>query len=326
MASKHHYGSLPVLIGTCNRYEHFRKLVQSLARCYGAADLDLYVALDAPFSPEVTKENKKILKFCNQKHGFKKVTILKRKRNLGPTKNFESALKKIFLTYPAAIILEDDNVVSKNFLLYMNQASRYFWEDRNCLGISAYSVTTKSKRFLTDIYRDFYYSGWGVVHFRGRGPSAFSGRSVLPDPVFLSASKLIKCLRIAPHIFRIYMEGFLQGRTHGDIQFSIYALKHRGYFVHPVNTKTINHGLDGSGVRCGRDSMDLPTAMRNQNQKKFFLCPDTMADMYYRDVYTKWHLKNQRIRRYRIFTLYLKYLYHSLRGIVRIFTNNTFCS
>ena len=38
----------PVIIPTLNRYEHFRKCLESLEACTGAEKTDVYVALDFP--------------------------------------------------------------------------------------------------------------------------------------------------------------------------------------------------------------------------------------------------------------------------------------
>ena len=49
----------PVIIPTLNRYEHFRKCLESLEACTGAEKTDVYVALDFPPSEKYVEGWKK---------------------------------------------------------------------------------------------------------------------------------------------------------------------------------------------------------------------------------------------------------------------------
>lgn len=306
---------LPVLIGTCNRPKHLRKLLDSLARCYGAEKTTVYLAVDAPFSQEVSKAHKKVLHICKKKYPFRKTIIIQRKKNLGPAKNFYLARERIFRFSHSLILLEDDNVVAKNFLLFMNQANFCFVADPRCYAICAYHLKDEVRReSAADIYRVFNFAGWGVVLFRDRAPQQVPRFPHPPNPVFLNPKKLYICLRFAPHIFRIYMEAYLRGVSHTDIEFSLYGLARGLYCVYPTLTKTINRGFDGSGHRCSDQQIELPKKFTSQSQKSFVFGPDPDTDLFYLKQNAAWHFRNQGIRRYRIFSLLVKYLYHSLRG------------
>ena len=71
----------PVLIPTCNRFEHFRNLVTSLQACPEAKKTHLYVALDAPYSPSVIASNRRIASLADRLKGFGAVTVWKRDQN-----------------------------------------------------------------------------------------------------------------------------------------------------------------------------------------------------------------------------------------------------
>jgi membrane glycosyltransferase len=110
----------PVIIPTCNRWQHFQNLVRSLQACPWAEKTHLYIALDAPFSEAVVEENRRILQISEQLTGFARVTIWQRESNLGAVQNITDAVDQVFQNHDRLILLEDDNIVAKNFFLFMN--------------------------------------------------------------------------------------------------------------------------------------------------------------------------------------------------------------
>ena len=131
----------PVIIPTCNRWQHFQNLAHSLQACPLAEQTHLYIALDAPFSEAVVEENRRILQIAEQLTGFGQVTIWKRESNLGAVRNIAEAVDQVFQNHDRLIFLEDDNVVAKNFLLFMNQAMDAFASDSRCFSVSGYHFT-----------------------------------------------------------------------------------------------------------------------------------------------------------------------------------------
>ena len=75
----------PVFIPTLNRHQHLRQCLESLARCTGAGQTEVYVALDYPPSEKYVegwKVNKEFLENCGD-FGFKKLHLIERSENYG---------------------------------------------------------------------------------------------------------------------------------------------------------------------------------------------------------------------------------------------------
>ena len=115
----------PVVIPTLNRYEHFKRCLESLERCSGAEYTDVYIGLDYPPSDKYIEGWKLIDEYLikkEAKNGFKKLIIKRRKTNCGvggPTDNGELLVKEILMDYDRYIFTEDDNEFSPNFLEYV---------------------------------------------------------------------------------------------------------------------------------------------------------------------------------------------------------------
>ena len=76
--------------------------------------------------------------------GFKSVTIFKSKVNKGLAESIIDGVSKIIKTHGKVIVLEDDLVVSKNFLNFMNEALDYYYKHPKVFSISGYSFNLKA--------------------------------------------------------------------------------------------------------------------------------------------------------------------------------------
>ena len=76
----------PVVIPTLNRYEHFRRCLESLERCTGAEKTNIYVGLDYPPSDKYVEGWKKIDCYLAEKeknNGFNRLIVYRRTHNCG---------------------------------------------------------------------------------------------------------------------------------------------------------------------------------------------------------------------------------------------------
>lgn len=282
-------GSVPILIITCNRFEHFRNLVTSLQQCHRANNTHLYIALDGPFSDAVKSDNEKILCFAKDIAGFEKVTLFKREKNLGPRKNMAEAVESIFRENDRFILLEDDLVVARNFLLFMNQAMDAFGKDPNCFSVSGYHFeATANSAPAVDFYQLPYFSAWGVGFFRDRFVYPYSNLGKRASGYFLNPINYMKSNQIDRRLFPQHLNCRIQGVIHGDIFYRLHCLINNLYTVFPSSTKVINRGFDGTGINCGALINPFHQFFENEQQDKFCFSPNKEADTYYQRQNCKW--------------------------------------
>lgn len=243
--------------------------MRSLEKCALAGKTHCFIAVDYPPERKMHNEHKTILRLCKKKWTFIKTDILVREKNLGPVENYENALSKIFRNYENVIVLEDDNIVAKNFLVFMNQALIHFAKKKACLGICGHSFSQINKKHSIDVYKAFYFSGWGCGMYKNRRSAYKSAQANKFSSCFLNPKKLYSCLKFHPHIFRIYVESIIRKQSYGDVNLSVHALAKNLFFCYPANTKVINRGHDGTGFRIRRKSHPFPRFFKNENQKKF---------------------------------------------------------
>jgi len=299
----------PVIIPTCNRSEHFQNLVHSLQACPLAEQTHLYIALDAPFSEAVEDDNRRILEFAENITGFARVTIWKREWNLGAVGNIAEAVDQVFQNHDRLIFLEDDNVVAKNFLLFMNQAMDAFASDRRCFSVSGYHfMPNQNESPRADIYRSPFFTAWGVGLFRDRFAHAASLQGPRPSLFFLSPLNLLRAYRLHPRLFSMYMEAWLQDKVYGDIVYRIHSLKNGLYTIFPSSTKVINQGFDGSGLHCGKNEKAVHKNFEGEEQRQFDFSTHHEVDAYFQQANRRWFSDRRKVKLSHTLSLYWRYL------------------
>lgn len=284
------FGKLaPVIIPTCNRSQHFQNLVHSLQACLLAEETHLYIAIDAPFSEAVAGENRQILQIAEELTGFGQVTIWKRESNLGAVRNIREAVDQVFQNNERLIFLEDDNVVAKNFLLFMNQAMDTFASDSRCFSVSGYHfMPTQDDDPKSDMYRSPFFSAWGVGLFRSRyfPPVRLWSRRL--SAYFLNPFHYWKANQIDRRLFPMYLEARKRGAVHGDVLYRLYCLENKLFSVFPTATKVINRGFDGSGINCGVLDKPFHDHFEREDQEVFCFVPEPKTDFFFQQQNCRW--------------------------------------
>ncbi|MCK8622336.1 hypothetical protein [Prevotella sp. E13-27] len=159
----------PVYIPTLNRFEHFKRCLESLERCTDADKTDVYVGLDYPPSEKYVEGWKKIDKYLSEKekkHGFKNLYVRRRDHNCGVgTVNSNSMLllQEIRQSYDRYIITEDDNEFSPNFLSYCNWGLEYSKNDDRILAVCGFNIV-ETPNIKNNVYTyNKAYCAWGAA-------------------------------------------------------------------------------------------------------------------------------------------------------------------
>jgi hypothetical protein len=244
----------PILIPTLNRYEHFKRCVNSLKECEFSSNSDLFIALDYPLKDSHWKGYVEILNFIDGLNGFKSVNIIKREYNMGAYKNSEDALKFIFSKYDILIFTEDDNVFSKDFLHFINTGLSKYRYNEQIFSICGYNYPTKMpKSYKDEIYIWQGYSAWGVGLWRDKFLKIDWSEEIVQSSVkdFLkNYFKIFEFNKIANIYLPALLNMYNRKLIHGDIYICMNQFLNNMYSVFPVQSRVRNIGNDGSGENC----------------------------------------------------------------------------
>ena len=170
----------PIVIFSFNRPIKIKKLFKSLKKNRLSKLSKIYIFQD---NFRFKKDKKSVLQniqFFNSLKGFKKIKLIVRKNNYGFYKNFYGGLNFFFRYEKKGIILEDDLIVSKYFLNYMNEALNKYESNKRVWHISGWNYNVNiSSNFDAYCIRTMNCWGWGTWKNRKRSLRFTSPLSML---------------------------------------------------------------------------------------------------------------------------------------------------
>ncbi len=250
----------PVIVPTLCRYEHFKRLVESLQANPLAIKTDLFIVLDYPAKEEHWEGYRLIADYCENITGFNKVVITKRDHNCRGNKS--DVLDYILNHYEGFIFTEDDNVFSPNFLEYIDKGLEKFKHDKSVLAILGY------RPFYNIKFKDnnYYFSN---VDFHAWGYGMWCDRRLTLNKEF-NRKLFVKALFNPFAFFRVARNGWRKLRIFFmllfaiDEKFVLYDTYISEYMsiknmrcVNPTISKVRNEGWDNSGLHCNDRGKEL---------------------------------------------------------------------
>lgn len=239
----------PVVIPTLNRYEHFRRCVESLARNIYADLTELVIGLDYPPSEKYVAGYQQIKEYLPSISGFKKVTIFERDTNWGPGKNNTALIEYVYEYYDAVITTEDDNEFSPCFLDYMNKMLNHYRDDKRIATISGYLPADFHCISSTGLIFTRESNAWGCGIWRNKTESAKERRATAVS-VLQSLPRAWKSFRTYPACFRMLISMVSRNTGWGDVIRTQNNIMNGTFQVRPAMSLVRNWGNDGSGLHC----------------------------------------------------------------------------
>ena len=245
----------PVLIPTCNRYDHFKQCIESLAQCTWAEYTDVFVAVDYPAKEEHKDGYSKIKNYLkNCKLNFHSLNVTYRETNYyySGKDNLNSLCKEVFVKYDRIIVSEDDNIFSPNFLVFMDKGLEKFESDPSVFALNGYRHFYPVKFDNNTFFRqNVDFSAWGYGILRSQYQKFVE--KITPD-YFRSMINLKNLLKIKKNGNNRLM-GFISSSRSKKIQktdnqLSIMMPLENLDVIMPKESLVRNIGWDGSGFHC----------------------------------------------------------------------------
>lgn len=242
----------PIILFAFNRLEALKATMESLLRNEECKDSVLYVFVDGPRleKQEEAEIVKRVCSYVRGITGFKKLYYEFSQQNKGLSKSIIEGVTKIIRMYGKAIILEDDLILSANFLSFMNQGLDRYIEQKEVFSICGYSNKLNVPLSYTyDTYFCTRSSSWGWATWIDRWNSIDWELKNYDECRVLKKKfnkwggtdcwKMLndwKCGKNNSWAIRFCFSQFLQGKIS----------------LFPIISKVKNDGFDGQGTNCKR--------------------------------------------------------------------------
>ncbi|MBS5795316.1 MAG: glycosyltransferase [Dysgonomonas mossii] len=155
-------GLAPICIFAYNRPDTLEKLIISLSKNDLAKESDLYIFSDGHKKETEIDAINEVRKYIHSIAGFRSITIKESSVNKGLANSVIDGVTEVITKYNKIIVLEDDLILSENFLVFMNKALDYYEMNEKVFSISGYS------KLMKNIQDDIYFTkrasslGWGT--------------------------------------------------------------------------------------------------------------------------------------------------------------------
>ena len=270
----------PIAIFAFNRPQHLAKCLLSLEKCVGLEDSTGIIFIDGPRSEKevelVSSTIEVALKFASNNN----FTVEIRKENFGLAKSITSGIAQIFKNNPRVIVIEDDLILGKGFLEFMNIGLERYQNIGRVASISGYQYPIthelKSSVFLKGA------DCWGWATWKNRWEqTTFTGKELLDQ---ITSENLSDEFNLDGS--NNYLD-LLQKQINGQIN-SWAILWHASMFLqdklslYPPHSLVSNEGGDGLGTHFGNNqlyaqeisnelSFDFPTIIDESSEYRHAL-------------------------------------------------------
>ena len=158
----------PIILFCYKRLNTLKLCVESLKKCPESKYSELIVFSDfAKDSSDIAKVFE-VRNYLEGIIGFKSVKLYFREYNFGIEQNFIQALNQVTLSHEKFIVIEEDIVVSIQFLNFMNKALTFYFSNNKIFSISAINFVVIPLKYRWDCYFTGRFNPWGWASWSNR--------------------------------------------------------------------------------------------------------------------------------------------------------------
>lgn len=243
----------PIILFVYNRPDHTRKTLEAIANAELSKQSDLFIFADGPkwdASQDTLIEIQTVRSLLKEKKWCNNVNIIESESNKGLAASIISGVTSIINQYEKVIVLEDDIVIGKYFLEYMNNALEKYKNDQKVWHITGWrSPVKKQKNNSSFLYPVMDCWSWGTWKNRWN--------YFKKDTDYYLANFSKKMIQ------RFNINGSDPGmwnqiELNKDGKINTWAIfwyasifEHQGLCLAPTKSLVKNIGFDNSGVHCG---------------------------------------------------------------------------
>lgn len=236
-----------IAIFAFRRLDHLRQVIDALFENSEFIDSSVYIFSDEARTEDQKKDVERVRNYLQTiKHP--KLRIIKAEANKGLSKSIIGGVSKILETHSSVIVIEDDIVVGKQFLCFMNDALTKYTGHSHIMSVSGYSYPIKiPENYKQSVLLTQRFSAWGWGTWKHAWDKAdWAMKDYVEFTGSWSSIRRFKGIGYdLPWMLHLQMIGRIDSWA---VRWLYAHYKERAYCVMPVESLLTNVGLDGSGT------------------------------------------------------------------------------
>ena len=160
----------PIVLFIYNRPQHLRACLESLTKNEEAAHSKLFIFADGPkpnATPEQLEKIRQARAVAHERKWAGEVQVIEKEGNMGLSEAIIRGVKQVIDEYGKVIVLEDDFILGKYFLKYMNDALDKYEQTTEVAQIAGFLFPIKTQKsneaFLIPLGTTWGWATWKRV-------------------------------------------------------------------------------------------------------------------------------------------------------------------
>ena len=251
----------PIVLFAYKRVDTLQRVITSLEAADMAAETEIFIFVDAAKKENDIEKNEAVKSYLEQwkEHAvFSKVYLSFAEENKGLSKSIIGGVGQIMAQFGRAIVVEDDIVVAKDFLSFMNRSLDYYENDEKIWAITGYTEELELlEQYEYSTFPWYRCDCWGWASWKDRWESI--DWEVKDYKKFMFSGKLRKKMNRGGEDMARMLDAQMAGEINSwAIRWGYAAAMQDKMIIHPTVSRVTNVGFDGDGTNCGVNAQEKP--------------------------------------------------------------------
>jgi hypothetical protein len=248
-----------------------RQSMEALLKNPECASMDVVFFCDGPKGEKDRKGVEETREYIDSLTGFRQVQKHYRERNVSTGPNFMDGFAYLCAHYDQFIVVEDDLVVTPNYVRYMLDALDFYRNERSVFCVTGFNFPIKVYGYGYDTVMCNRFCSYGWASWSDRVRKVSFDREGLKQMMDRSPGFRKRLDREGMDLHRMLVKQVNGTISTWDIQMQVHVSENRLKVVYPVLSKAANIGFDGESTNTfGVDY--LKTRLDKGERRSFSFC------------------------------------------------------
>lgn len=265
----------PVILFTYDRLEETKQVINNLLNAEFFNETDIYIFSDGEKNIEKKQNVEDVRNYLKKLIMYENIKISYSEENKGLAESVIVGVSKIINQYGKAIILEDDLLISKDYLKYMNHALDIYKDRDDIWSISGFSPNIKiPEDYKDNIYLTLRGCSWGWGTWKSRWNTV--DWEVKDFKELKDSKKRQKEFNISGNDMFKMLELQMLGKINSwAIRWCYSQFKQRRYTIYPTKSKIKNIGFGEDATHGG---VFIDKHIVSLSEEELYLNPEIKID------------------------------------------------
>lgn len=238
----------PVVVFAYKRDKHLRKVLLTLNNNELVEQMDLLIFLDGGKTPQdalKVKAVKSVIMEFKKESKFRNTLVYESTCNKGLARSVIGGVSEVINKYGKVIVLEDDLLVSSDFLKYMNEGLEYYKNEEKVGAISGFAPNIKKS--VNSTYKSRTGNSYGWATWKRVWSSV--DWEIKDYDTFKKDKKEIKAFNKIQYGISDMLNKQMSGQLDSwAVRWDYFFFKQKLWTIYPRTSKVRNIGFDGEGT------------------------------------------------------------------------------